>query len=310
MRAADDERDAFRKLNLDRLELEEGIGALRRRLRVLRFVAAGAVAFGAVVLVLIVTFVGPSPRPFLLSLLGAVLTVPLGLWALSERNGLQAARRRRALEALVYRAEHAYERALVEKGVREELRALRNRARTWSIDVLQRFNDGASLDEEGNVADATRSTARIERPLLRPLDSKGLAELSSNDWEVSTSALQRARNLLRTMPGGTIGVAGPRGAGKTTLLRSLYRENESIEGGDSEQRWQISGVSVMVTAPVAFEPREFVPMLFAGACNKVLYRRESGPPDPSIRRWAKPGTPPPSEQSRCCFPSSRAVFSA
>jgi len=48
---------------------------------------------------------------------------------------------------------------------------------------------------------------------------EGLAELDDQRYAVPTAARKQLDWLLENMPGGSIGLAGPRGAGKSTLIR-------------------------------------------------------------------------------------------
>lgn len=61
------------------------------------------------------------------------------------------------------------------------------------------------------------------------------------------------------MPGGSIGVSGPRGAGKSTLIRAACPTARSG-----------SIVGVLVAAPVQFNAREFILHLFAELCQTIL----------------------------------------
>jgi hypothetical protein len=65
------------------------------------------------------------------------------------------------------------------------------------------------------------------------------------------------------MPGGSIGVAGPRGVGKTTLLESFCGTalNTRLKGRPV--------LSVMTSAPVEYDPREFILHIFSSVCRRV-----------------------------------------
>jgi hypothetical protein len=91
-------------------------------------------------------------------------------------------------------------------------------------------------------------------------DKSGLAEVDDPRHEIPTDAKRRLLALIEdeAMPGGAIGLAGPRGAGKSTLMRALC----SGEGEDV--------LRVMVDAPVDYDPRDFVLHLFAKVCAQVI----------------------------------------
>ena len=93
------------------------------------------------------------------------------------------------LQARLKAADELLDQALREKGVRGMLR------------------------EIINVQDPSYSQT------LQVQQAAGLAELRDPLYEIKTNAKQRIQELLATMPGGSIGVSGPRGVGKTTLLR-------------------------------------------------------------------------------------------
>ena len=101
-----------------------------------------------------------------------------------------------------------------------------------------------------------------EQRLSLTLDSPGapgLAELPNPDHEVPTPDGDELERLLGQLPGGSIGLSGPRGSGKTTLLRSFHQGRRRIGG-------RAPGLSAMVSAPVEYAPRDFVLHLFERLC--------------------------------------------
>jgi hypothetical protein len=118
-------------------------------------------------------------------------------------------------------------------------------------------------------------------------ESPGLAELTDPKYMVSTSARSQLERRLRGMPGGSIGIAGPRGAGKTTLIRGFC-------GGGYVPANQRRLLPVFVSAPVEYDPRDFVLHLFSAFCRAVLPedggREDAALEDPTEipgdrRRW-------------------------
>lgn len=106
-------------------------------------------------------------------------------------------------------------------------------------------------------------------------DASGLAEVDDPGSEVPTGARDRLAETIERMPGGAIGLSGPRGVGKTTLMRSIC----SGEEDESEV------LSVVVDAPVRYDAREFVLHMFAQVCAQVLGpKRVAG-----LRNWSHLG---------------------
>jgi hypothetical protein len=98
---------------------------------------------------------------------------------------------------------------------------------------------------------------------LPRLNFSGLAEVFDSANEVATTAKVRLDFMLSSMPGGSIGIAGPRGAGKSTLLRSACRE--TISDSDLPQK-----LTLLTSAPVEYQPRDFILHIFSSICERVL----------------------------------------
>jgi energy-coupling factor transporter ATP-binding protein EcfA2 len=98
---------------------------------------------------------------------------------------------------------------------------------------------------------------------LQKLDPTGLAEVDDGEREIATKNVTDLETTIDLMPGGSIGVSGPRGAGKTTLLKQLTAEARRKRSGRIE-------VGIVVDAPVQYDAREFVLHLFARLCEDVL----------------------------------------
>lgn len=104
-------------------------------------------------------------------------------------------------------------------------------------------------------------TAGKYRTSLALVEQEGLAELEDPRYAIPTKARNQLDQFLNAMPGGSIGLAGPRGVGKTTLIRSVC---PTVAGSRGES------LGFVVSAPVQFDPREFLLHLFAEACRTVL----------------------------------------
>ena len=106
---------------------------------------------------------------------------------------------------------------------------------------------------------------------LPAIPGSGLAEVFHPEYEVPTAVGDKLSGLFTHMPGGSIGLSGLRGSGKTTLIRSLCQtRGSSAEGGPS--------LGFVVSAPVRYEPRDFVLYLFARLCQEILGIRSGGEP--------------------------------
>jgi energy-coupling factor transporter ATP-binding protein EcfA2 len=143
---------------------------------------------------------------------------------------------------------------------------------------------GPLLDAERFSAIRRRFEQRLRRETLRVLrerlnreikglkgkaltysDLSGLAEIDDGTREIDTGVKSALIRKMRLMPGGTIGLAGPRGAGKSTLMRSICAV-------PSTRAKKEGPLSVVVDAPAHYEARDFVLYLFARVCSEVVGR--------------------------------------
>jgi hypothetical protein len=103
---------------------------------------------------------------------------------------------------------------------------------------------------------------------LRVMDAPGLSEVFEPVYEIPIAAATQLGRLLDRMPGGSIGISGPRGAGKSTLIRSFcYGKNAP----------KSPSLTVMVSAPAEYTARDFVLYLFATLCQEVLGQVDEDP---------------------------------
>ncbi|HEU5252135.1 MAG TPA: P-loop NTPase fold protein [Solirubrobacterales bacterium] len=121
---------------------------------------------------------------------------------------------------------------------------------------------------------ANQALGSIYSTSLPDVDPRGLAEIDEPEHEISTISQKSLEAQIDHMPGGSVGVSGPRGVGKTTLLQRLTiqarKENpEKVEA------------ALVVDAPVEYDARDFVLHLFAKLCESVL---DSGRVE-SMRSW-------------------------
>lgn len=89
-------------------------------------------------------------------------------------------------------------------------------------------NAYATQLREAGVAGWLREQINAARPsrygtALQFGDRSGLAEIDDEKHEIPTGSKSRLLDLIEdeAMPGGALGLAGPRGAGKSTLMRSI-----------------------------------------------------------------------------------------
>jgi hypothetical protein len=85
---------------------------------------------------------------------------------------------------------------------------------------------------------------------------------------VETEAMNQVRVTAKNVHSGSLGISGPRGVGKSTILQFFGTDTATGDGGD---------LRLVVSAPVDYEPREFIVHLFSQLCEAVLH----GPDDRS-----------------------------
>lgn len=124
-----------------------------------------------------------------------------------------------------------YRLGLLERGVLPFLRERINRALTEDYSLVLRFES-----------------------------ARGLSELADEAFEVPTAATEHLKRLIDEMPGGSIGIAGPRGAGKSTLIRAFCTGRFRPP----------SGLAASVAAPVDYEPRDFILHLYGALCRAIV----------------------------------------
>lgn len=147
-----------------------------------------------------------------------------------------------------------------------------------------------ALGEKG-IRGTLREIINVQDPsysqTLRVRQAAGLAELRDPLYEIRTKAKERIQDLLATMPGGSIGVSGPRGVGKTTLLRYFCSPRFAKQPGSGRP-----DLRVLISAPVQYDARDFVLYLFSAICQAVLGPEEAA--DAVRRGWqsraARPGS--------------------
>jgi GTPase SAR1 family protein len=175
---------------------------------------------------------------------------------------------------------------------------------TWLRGVIGLRRSRSIPDAEGSIEDATRRAeqAIIQEGLLPEIDlllreysdpsysteltieaAPTLAEVFNPEYEITTEAKTNLDRLIKHMPGGSIGIAGPRGIGKTTLLRALFNTKELKSR---------PVLSIMTSAPVEYQARDFVLHIFSSICKRFLdlteATEETQDPWRSMRRLQDP----------------------
>jgi hypothetical protein len=136
---------------------------------------------------------------------------------------------------------------------------------------------GALLAEvvPGFLATAANSLLRPDYSVELTMTGAVTAFAPEASFYTRTKEAARLTDMLHRMPGGSIGLSGPRGAGKTALIDTFATDIAVVDSDIGPY------LSVAVSAPVDYDPREFILHLFATLCERVLtvsgrsYSRES-----------------------------------
>ena len=93
--------------------------------------------------------------------------------------------------------------------------------------------------------------------------ASGLERTDDPQYLVETRSLKRFKEVLERYESGAIGLAGPRGAGKSALMRGQLLARYAAPE-------KVPQLSFVVSAPVRYDPREFVLHLYATLCREVI----------------------------------------
>jgi hypothetical protein len=89
---------------------------------------------------------------------------------------------------------------------------------------------------------------------------------------VDSEAMTQVRLTAQSIHSGSLGVSGPRGAGKSTILQ--FFDTGAVTGGGRRPGAEDGGLRLVVSAPVDYEPREFIIYLFSRLCEAVPHGPE------------------------------------
>jgi hypothetical protein len=94
-------------------------------------------------------------------------------------------------------------------------------------------------------------------------DSEGLRKLQDPKFTVPTGTERKIKNAFTQMDGGSVALSGPRGAGKSTILRKF-------SGPFRTEMKEDRSISVYLSAPAEYDPRDFIAELLQKLCEAYL----------------------------------------
>jgi hypothetical protein len=136
------------------------------------------------------------------------------------------------------------------------------------------YNDGALKILRGLI---DRHFAPLFATRLDITRAPGLDSGPDPNFEITTEAHEQLMFMIKHMTRGSIGIAGPRGAGKSTLINSVCND-------DVKEIAKFKALTVLTSAPVEYQSREYLLHLFASVCHRVLERWN---PDYKRSEWQK-----------------------
>jgi len=155
---------------------------------------------------------------------------------------------------------------LAEIEQRHDIETLAAREESLRIECLDCLDELGILGPLRAYIDERADRAWSTRFVLGPDDAPGLAELRGTA-SVPLTAIDDVERLIERLPGGSIGISGPRGIGKTTLIHWFTSSR-----GDPATL-----VGAYVSAPTRYDPRDFVLHLFATICSAVITEEDPSP---------------------------------
>lgn len=182
-------------------------------------------------------------------------------------------------------AKERYDERLVEIRRERETNTLGEQLETVENEVERAVIEGGILRDLreiiGEYRPSYETTLRITR-------SGGLAQGFDPSFEIPTENKRKLRRLLTITGSGSIGISGPRGVGKTTLLESFCGKTSTTELNNRRV------LSVMLSAPIKYDSREFILHIFSSVCRRLLQikgKKESETPWVYMEDVRKPTLP-------------------
>jgi hypothetical protein len=124
--------------------------------------------------------------------------------------------------------------------------------RAWRTDLTEVLRDRLRAEYQ-RVANAQEPSVLLIR------NAPGFAGVTA-DQVVARVETSQLRSLAFDLGAGAVAISGSRGVGKTTLLSALTEDHGP------------GTLGMMVSAPVRYEPRDFLLHLYAQLCHTVLAR--------------------------------------
>lgn len=145
----------------------------------------------------------------------------------------------------------------------------RSTYRAWHADLTRVVRDRLRAEYQ-RIANAH------EPPVLLIRNAPGFAGVTA-DQVVERVEASQLRSLAFELGAGAVAISGSRGVGKTTLLSALTEDPGP------------GALGLMVSAPVRYEPRDFLLHLYAQLCRTVLARLGDQRARSRLRRWVAQG---------------------
>ncbi|MEU8251736.1 NACHT domain-containing protein [Nonomuraea sp. NPDC048916] len=134
----------------------------------------------------------------------------------------------------------------------------------YRVAAEQAYQDWIGAMVREGVMPLLRAELHDERDdmstVLPELDLSRLGGLSRIDEFVATEQSKYLRHLVAKLGSGSVGVSGSRGAGKSTVLRHLCGR---------DQNGATAHLCLLVHAPTAYDPKDFLTHLFLKVCEEV-----------------------------------------